>query len=150
MNNLIAGQGFRGFSGAGSNLHRQTSGPDRRFRWSGPSPSRDGGIRTHDPLTPSQVRYQAALRPGAARSEQPLQSSAYLRRPAHEYPPCRGGVSAGPCRVWGAAAYALGMRLDLVTIVVEAYDPAIEFFVGVLGFELAEDSPSLSSVGGRV
>ena len=28
---------------------------------------RDGGIRTHDPLTPSQVRYQAALRPGRAR-----------------------------------------------------------------------------------
>ena len=25
---------------------------------------RDGGIRTRDPLTPSQVRYQAALRPG--------------------------------------------------------------------------------------
>jgi catechol 2,3-dioxygenase-like lactoylglutathione lyase family enzyme len=41
------------------------------------------------------------------------------------------------------------MRLDLVTVVVEAYDPAIEFFVGVLGFELVEDSPSLTSVGGR-
>jgi hypothetical protein len=27
---------------------------------------RDGGIRTRDPLTPSQVRYQAALRPGTA------------------------------------------------------------------------------------
>ena len=26
---------------------------------------RDGGIRTHDPLTPSQVRYQAALHPDA-------------------------------------------------------------------------------------
>ena len=24
---------------------------------------RDGGIRTYDPLTPSQVRYQAALHP---------------------------------------------------------------------------------------
>jgi hypothetical protein len=24
---------------------------------------RDGGIRTHDPLHPMQVRYQAALRP---------------------------------------------------------------------------------------
>src|SRR5258707_1175459 len=24
---------------------------------------RDGGIRTHDPLTPSQVRYQTALHP---------------------------------------------------------------------------------------
>ena len=28
---------------------------------------RDGGIRTHDPLTPSQVRYQAALHPGCVR-----------------------------------------------------------------------------------
>jgi hypothetical protein len=26
---------------------------------------RDGGIRTHDPLHPMQVRYQAALRPEA-------------------------------------------------------------------------------------
>ena len=26
---------------------------------------RDGGIRTHDPLTPSQVRYQTALHPDA-------------------------------------------------------------------------------------
>src|SRR4051794_26397498 len=32
------------------------------------------------------------------------------------------------------------MRLDLVTIVVDDYDTAIEFFVGVLGFSLAEDS----------
>ena len=31
-----------------------------------PPTSRDGGIRTRDPLTPSQVRYQAALRPGTA------------------------------------------------------------------------------------
>ena len=28
----------------------------------GSSDGRSGGIRTHDPLTPSQVRYQAALR----------------------------------------------------------------------------------------
>ncbi|GAA2372376.1 VOC family protein [Dactylosporangium salmoneum] len=41
------------------------------------------------------------------------------------------------------------MQLDLVAIVVEAYDPAIEFFVRVLGFELVEDSPSVTSVGGR-
>ena len=37
--------------------------------------------------------------------------------------------------------------LDLVTIVVEDYGPAIEFFVGVLGFELVEDSPSLTNDG---
>jgi len=38
-------------------------------------------------------------------------------------------------------------RLDLVTIVVDDYDPAIEFFVGILGFELTEDSPSLNNDG---
>jgi catechol 2,3-dioxygenase-like lactoylglutathione lyase family enzyme len=37
-------------------------------------------------------------------------------------------------------------RIDLVTVVVEEYDPAISFFVDVLGFELAEDSPSLTKV----
>ena len=37
--------------------------------------------------------------------------------------------------------------LELVTIVVDDYDPAIEFFVGVLGFELVEDSPSLTNDG---
>ena len=37
--------------------------------------------------------------------------------------------------------------LPLVTIVVNEYDPAIEFFVDVLGFELAEDSPSLTNDG---
>ncbi|WP_285617922.1 VOC family protein [Actinoallomurus iriomotensis] len=39
------------------------------------------------------------------------------------------------------------MRVDLVTLVVDDYDPAIEFFVDVLGFELAEDSPSLTNDG---
>ena len=38
-------------------------------------------------------------------------------------------------------------HLDLVTIVVDDYDPAIDFFVGVLGFELAEDLPSLTNDG---
>jgi catechol 2,3-dioxygenase-like lactoylglutathione lyase family enzyme len=33
------------------------------------------------------------------------------------------------------------MRMDLVAIVVEAYDPAIAFFTGALGFELVEDTP---------
>ncbi len=37
--------------------------------------------------------------------------------------------------------------LDLVTIVVADYDPAIEFFVDVMGFELVEDSPSLTNDG---
>ncbi|AVT40293.1 VOC family protein [Plantactinospora sp. BB1] len=39
------------------------------------------------------------------------------------------------------------MRIDLVTIVVAEYDPAIEFFTGVLGFDLVEDSPSLTNDG---
>ncbi len=38
-------------------------------------------------------------------------------------------------------------QLDLVTVVVDAYDPAIRFFVDVLGFELIEDSPSLTNDG---
>ncbi|HET9849644.1 MAG TPA: VOC family protein [Candidatus Dormibacteraeota bacterium] len=37
--------------------------------------------------------------------------------------------------------------LSLITIVVEEYDPAIEFFVDVVGFELIEDSPSLTNDG---
>ncbi|RKN18928.1 VOC family protein [Micromonospora musae] len=39
------------------------------------------------------------------------------------------------------------MRVDLVTVVVAEYDPAITFFTEVLGFELAEDSPSLTNDG---
>lgn len=39
--------------------------------------------------------------------------------------------------------------LQRVTIVVHDYDPAIAFFVDALGFELVEDSPSTTSVGGR-
>lgn len=37
--------------------------------------------------------------------------------------------------------------LELVTLVVQDYDPAIRFFVDVLGFELVEDSPSLTNDG---
>jgi catechol 2,3-dioxygenase-like lactoylglutathione lyase family enzyme len=33
------------------------------------------------------------------------------------------------------------MQLSLAAIVVEEYDPAIEFLVGKLGFQLVEDSP---------
>jgi len=41
------------------------------------------------------------------------------------------------------------VHLDLVAIVVREYGPAIDFFVGVLGFELVEDSPALTTSGGR-
>ena len=36
-------------------------------------------------------------------------------------------------------------HLELVSVIVEDYDPAIRFFVDVLGFELVEDSPALST-----
>ncbi|MEV6300798.1 VOC family protein [Actinoplanes sp. NPDC051861] len=39
------------------------------------------------------------------------------------------------------------MRVDLVTVIVAEYDPAIAFFTEVLGFELTEDSPSLTNDG---
>ena len=39
------------------------------------------------------------------------------------------------------------MRLELVTIVVEDYDAAIAFYTGALGFDLVEDSPSLTNDG---
>ncbi|WP_245712820.1 VOC family protein [Micromonospora nigra] len=39
------------------------------------------------------------------------------------------------------------MQIDLVALIVEEYDPAIEFFTETLGFELIEDSPSLTNDG---
>ncbi|WP_250029572.1 VOC family protein [Paractinoplanes maris] len=39
------------------------------------------------------------------------------------------------------------MRIDLVAVIVEDYDPAIAFFTDVLGFDLVEDSPSLTNDG---
>ncbi|WP_431925749.1 VOC family protein [Micromonospora wenchangensis] len=39
------------------------------------------------------------------------------------------------------------MRIDLVTLVVADYDPAIAFFTGILGFDLVEDTPSLTNDG---
>lgn len=45
------------------------------------------------------------------------------------------------------AQYAGTVHLELVTIVVAEYDSAIDFFVRVLGFDLIEDSPSLTNDG---
>jgi catechol 2,3-dioxygenase-like lactoylglutathione lyase family enzyme len=42
-----------------------------------------------------------------------------------------------------------GVYLESAALIVDDYDRAIEFFVGVLGFELVEDSPALTSAGGR-
>ncbi|HEY1485186.1 MAG TPA: VOC family protein [Micromonosporaceae bacterium] len=39
------------------------------------------------------------------------------------------------------------MQVDLVAIVVEDYDPAIDFFTHALGFDLVEDSPSRTNDG---
>jgi catechol 2,3-dioxygenase-like lactoylglutathione lyase family enzyme len=39
------------------------------------------------------------------------------------------------------------MQIDLVTIVVDDYERAIDFFTGVLDFDLVEDSPSLTNDG---
>lgn len=39
------------------------------------------------------------------------------------------------------------MQIDLVTIVVDDYERGIDFFTGVLGFDLVEDSPSLTNDG---
>jgi catechol 2,3-dioxygenase-like lactoylglutathione lyase family enzyme len=39
------------------------------------------------------------------------------------------------------------VHLGLAALVVADYDEAIEFFTGALGFELAEDSPSLTNDG---
>ena len=39
------------------------------------------------------------------------------------------------------------MRLELVTIIVDDYDQAIAFYTGSLGFDLVEDSPSLTNDG---
>jgi catechol 2,3-dioxygenase-like lactoylglutathione lyase family enzyme len=44
-------------------------------------------------------------------------------------------------------AYDRSMHLELVTVIVREYDPAIDFFVRRLGFELIEDSPSLTNDG---
>jgi catechol 2,3-dioxygenase-like lactoylglutathione lyase family enzyme len=39
------------------------------------------------------------------------------------------------------------VHLQLVTLVVDDYDPAIRFFVDVLGFDLVEDSPVTTNDG---
>jgi catechol 2,3-dioxygenase-like lactoylglutathione lyase family enzyme len=51
--------------------------------------------------------------------------------------------------LWRAACGMLSsiVFLQLITIVVDDYDAAIAFFVEALGFELVEDSPSLTNAG---
>jgi len=39
------------------------------------------------------------------------------------------------------------MYIEQVALIVDDYDDAIRFFVGILGFELVEDSPALTNDG---
>jgi catechol 2,3-dioxygenase-like lactoylglutathione lyase family enzyme len=39
------------------------------------------------------------------------------------------------------------MHVDLVTVIVEEYDPAIRFFVDALGFDLVADAPATTNDG---
>jgi catechol 2,3-dioxygenase-like lactoylglutathione lyase family enzyme len=61
------------------------------------------------------------------------------------------GIAAGLCpaarHLGGDPVYAAVVQIDLVALVVDEYDPAIAFFTGVLGFDLVEDSPSLTNDG---
>ena len=41
-------------------------------------------------------------------------------------------------------------HLELVSLIVPDYDPAIAFFVDLLGFELVEDVPAISTTTGAV
>lgn len=45
------------------------------------------------------------------------------------------------------AGTVLAVFVELVTIVVDDYEPAIRFFVDALGFELVEDSPASTNDG---
>jgi catechol 2,3-dioxygenase-like lactoylglutathione lyase family enzyme len=49
--------------------------------------------------------------------------------------------------VSGTRGQEAGSYLELVALVVDDYDAAIEFFVGALGFDLIEDSPSQTNDG---
>jgi catechol 2,3-dioxygenase-like lactoylglutathione lyase family enzyme len=55
------------------------------------------------------------------------------------------GFPAPPVGEWFATV--AGVHLELAALVVDDYDRAIEFFVEVLGFDLVEDSPSLTNDG---
>lgn len=50
------------------------------------------------------------------------------------------------CCCW-RLVYVVWVHIELVTIIVAEYDPAVRFFVDVLGFELVEDSPSTTNDG---
>lgn len=55
---------------------------------------------------------------------------------------------SGPVFVAGDLLGTVGaVHIELMAIIVDDYDTAIEFFVGALGFELVEDAPSTTNDG---
>ena len=56
-------------------------------------------------------------------------------------------VAAPPARARGDARSSRMAHLELMTLVVREYEPAIDFFVNVLQFDLVEDVPSLTNDG---
>jgi catechol 2,3-dioxygenase-like lactoylglutathione lyase family enzyme len=58
-----------------------------------------------------------------------------------------GGLRVCHRRLSLAVAYAFDVQLDLIAVVVEEYEPAIAFFTEALGFDLIEDSSSLTNDG---
>jgi catechol 2,3-dioxygenase-like lactoylglutathione lyase family enzyme len=62
-------------------------------------------------------------------------------------PTGHAGVGSASKPAATRVAYAGAVHLGLIAIVVSEYDPAISFFVDALGFELVEDSPSLTNDG---
>jgi catechol 2,3-dioxygenase-like lactoylglutathione lyase family enzyme len=65
------------------------------------------------------------------------------------FPVPRPTHDAAPLNAWRRPRepYASAVHLELAAVVVDDYDAAIAFFVDVLGFELAEDSPSSTNDG---
>ncbi|WP_408011019.1 VOC family protein, partial [Saccharopolyspora terrae] len=70
--------------------------------------------------------------------------TAVILHPLEAYDPAVGGGASPSGGLWREDGL---VRISLVSLVVDDYDRAIAFFVGVLGFELVEDSPSLTNDG---
>jgi catechol 2,3-dioxygenase-like lactoylglutathione lyase family enzyme len=81
----------------------------------------------------------------------PLLQAAANNTPRHTIEPPRVFTAdiVGPAPAHSASAghTARVAFISRVAIVVDEYDPAIAFFVGVLGFELVEDTPATTGDG---
>ena len=49
--------------------------------------------------------------------------------------------------IWGSYTLGLPVQIELVTIIVDEYEPAVRFFVDAVGFDLVEDVPSTTNDG---